>query len=321
MVAPMLRALLAAALIAISLLSHAQGKPFRIGWIVSSTEASNRANFDAMRAGLRELGQVEGRSIVLDITYLEGRMERFPERISGALTRGADVLVVGGYQGALMAKKATTSVPIVGIGCGVETLADSLARPGSNLTGVTCQSLELTGKQVQLLRDILPSARRIAVVHNPRAPYTQEDVRQLGAALGAQMIEVHVEAPADFPEAAVKARHARADAAVLVPDLMTYANRRELVALLTEARIPAVASFSEFADAGAIMTYGANVAAMVQRAAWHLDRLAKGAKAGELPILQPTKFDMVINAGAAKALGITIPPSVRARSDRVIESP
>lgn len=314
----MLRALLAATLIAGSPLSHAQGKPFRIAWVVSSTETLNRPNLQAMRAGLRELGHAEGRNLVLDITYLEGRMERFPEQISGALARGADVLVVGGYQGALMAKKATATIPIVGIGCGVEALADSLARPGANLTGVTCQSLDLTGKQVQLLRDILPSARRIAVVHNPKAPYTREDVRQLGAALGAQMVEVHVESPADFAAAVATAKQARADAAVLVPDLMTYANRRDLVARLTEARIPAVASFSEFADTGALMTYGANVPAMVQRSSWHLDRIAKGAKPAELPILQPNKFDMVINLRTATAFGLTIPPSVQARADRLI---
>jgi putative ABC transport system substrate-binding protein len=315
----MLRALLTVTLVTVCALAQAESKPWRIGWIVSSNEALNRVHADAMRAGLRQFGHVEGRSVVLDILYLEGRMERFPEQISTALARGANVLVVGGYQGALMAKKATTAVPIVGIGCGVEVLAESLAKPGGNLTGVTCQSLELTGKQMQLLRDILPSARRIAVVHNPTAPYTLQDVRNLGAALGAQMIEVHVGSPADFAGAATRAREARADAAVLVPDLMTWANRGALLALLSESRIPTVASFAEFADAGALMTYGANVPAMVQRSTWHLDRITKGAKAGELPIVQPTKFDMVINLKAANSFGIAIPASVRARADRVIE--
>lgn len=315
----MFKAVVAAALVAASSTAYAQAKPYRVGWVISSTEALSVANVAAMRAGLRELGQVEGRSIMLDITYLEGRMERFPEQISASLGRGANVLVVGGYQGALSAKKATSTVPIIGIGCGVEVLAESLARPGGNLTGVTCQSLELTGKQLQLLRDILPSSRRIAVVHNPTAPYTQQDVRDLSAALGTQMIEIHVSAPGDFAAAVAKAKEARVDAAVLVPDLMTYANRRALVALLSENRIPAVAAFAEFADAGALMTYGANVPAMVQRSAWHVDRIAKGAKAGELPIVQPTKFDMVINLKAAKALGIAIPPAVLARTDRVIE--
>jgi putative tryptophan/tyrosine transport system substrate-binding protein len=315
----MFKAVLAAALVTASTTAYTQAKPYRVGWVISSTEALSVANVAAMRAGLRELGHVEGRSILLDITYLEGRMERFPEQISGALGRGANVLVVGGYQGALMAKKATATVPIVGIGCGVEVLADSLARPGGNLTGVTCQSLELTGKQIQLLRDILPSSRRIAVVHNPTAPYTQQDVRQLSTALGTQMIELHVGSPNDFAAAVAKAREARVDAAVLVPDLMTYANRRALVEQLSASRVPAIASFAEFADAGALMTYGANVPSMVQRSAWHLDRIAKGAKAGELPIVQPTKFDMVINLKTAKAFGITIAPSVLARADKVID--
>ena len=315
----MVRALLTLTLLTACALAHGQTKPWRIGWIVSSNEALNRPHADAMRAGLREFGHVEGRGVLLDILYLEGRMERFPEQIAAALARGANVLVVGGYQGGLLAKKATATVPIVGIGCGVEVLAESLAKPGGNFTGVTCQSLELTGKQVQILRDILPASRKIAVVHNPTAPYTQQDVRNLGAALGAQMIELHVGSPDDFAVAVTKAREASAEAAVLVPDLMTWANRRALVALLSESRIPAVASFAEFADAGALMTYGANVPAMVQRSAWHLDRIAKGAKAGELPIVQPTKFDMVINLKAAKTFGITIPASVRARADRVIE--
>jgi putative ABC transport system substrate-binding protein len=317
----MVRAVVVALLIAGSPLSLAQDKPFRIGWVVSTNETLNRPHSEALRAGLRGLGHVEGRNLVLDITYLEGRMERFPEQLSGALARGANVLLVGGYLGVVMAKKASATVPIVGIGCGIEALAESLARPGGNMTGVSCQSLELTAKQMQLLREILPSARRIAVLHNPNAPYTQEDVRRLAAALGAQMIEVHAAAPADFPAAVAKARQERADATVLVPDLMTFANRRELLALLTQNRIPTVANFSEFADAGALMTYGANVPAMVQRTSWHLDRIAKGAKAGELPILQPTKFDMVINLRAAKAFGLTIPPSVQARADRVIDSP
>lgn len=315
----MIRALLLAACVVLPPLCHAQAKPTRVGWIISSTEALNRPNADAMRSGLRELGHVEGRSIVLDIVYAEGRMERFPELISAAIQRGASVLVVGGYHGALTAKKATSTVPIVGIGCGVELLVESLARPGGNLTGVTCQSLDLIGKQVQLLKEILPSLRRAAVIHNPSAPYTQKDVRDLAAALGAQMIEVHIGSPADFAAAATKAREARADAVVLVPDIMTYANRRALMESLSASRLPAIASFAEFAEAGALMTYGANVPAMVQRSAWHVDRISKGSKAGELPMVQPTKFDLVLNLRAAKAYGIAVAPSILARADRVIE--
>jgi putative ABC transport system substrate-binding protein len=184
---------------------------------------------------------------------------------------------------------------------------------------VTCQSLELAGKQIQLLKEILPSFRRAAVIHNPAAPYTQQGVRELAAALGAQMIEVHVGSPADFDAAVAKARAARADAALLVPDIMTYANRRSLIELLSASRLPAIASFAEFAEAGALMTYGANVPAMVQRSAWHVDRIVRGAKAGELPIVQPTKFDLVINLKAAKTHDIAIPQSILVRADRVIE--
>jgi putative ABC transport system substrate-binding protein len=313
------RALLIATVFACIQLAHAQTAPLRVVWVISSNETLNRPNLDALRAGLRELGHADGRTIVLDMLYAEGRIERFPELMSAAVARGAGALMVGGYQGALSAKKATATVPIVGIGCGVEVLAESLARPGGNVTGVTCQSLELTGKQLQLLRELLPSAKRIAVVHNPTAPYTQQDVQNLAAALGTHMVEVHVRAPDDFGAAVAKAREARVDAAILVPDIMTYANRAALVQLMSASRIPSIASFAEFADAGALMTYGANVPAMVQRAAWHLDRIAKGAKAGELPIVQPTKFDLVVNVKVAKAFGIAVHPALLARTDRIID--
>jgi putative ABC transport system substrate-binding protein len=133
------------------------------------------------------------------------------------------------------------------------------------------------------------------------------------------MVEVHVRTPDDFGAAVAKAREARVDAAILVPDIMTYANRAALVQLMSASRIPSIASFAEFADAGALMTYGANVPAMVQRAAWHLDRIAKGAKAGELPIVQPTKFDLVVNVKVAKAFGIAVHPALLARTDRIID--
>ncbi len=306
--------------------SHApaqvQARPARIAVVAGENEAATRAILDAFRAGLLEYGQIEGRTYVLDIRYADGRLDRLPELVAGAISRDADVIVVGSYPGIRAAKQATSKVPIAGFSCGLELLVESLARPGGNVTGVTCQSSELVAKQFQLLREILPAVKRLAVLFNPSSPYSEPAVRELrnaGSTLGIRVIEIAVRSPADFENAVAQIRQGGADAAFLTPDAMLLYNRARLVDLLLANRLPAMGFFPDFVDAGALLSYSSNREERYHRLAWYVDRILKGAKPADLPVEQPTNFELVVNLRTAKALGITIPQSVLLRADRRIE--
>ena len=299
----------------------AQTTPFRVGWIHSGTEGMGRAYVETMRASLARLGHAEGRTYVLDLRYVEGRFERYPGLIDEVVKRGAGVLVVGGYQGTAAAKQVTAKVPIIGIGCGVEVLVDSLARPGGNVTGLTCQSGDLSLKQLQVMREILPDAKRVALLHNAAAHYMIPSVRNLQAqAAPGAMIDVPVASVAEFGAAVERIRAAGAGAVFIVPDLFLYANRYPLMKALLDARLPTMSSFAEFAQAGALVSYGADLDALIDRSARYVDRIAKGAQPAELPMEQPTKFDLVVNLASAKALGVSVPSSLLSRADRVIQA-
>jgi len=294
----------------------------RIGWVLTGTEASSRQNVEAMRNGLRELGYVEGANVVLDLRYADGHLERYPELYTDVVKQGADVVVAGAYQGTLAAQEATRTVPIVGVSCGVELLVESLARPGGNVTGVTCQSPDLGAKQVQLLREALPLASRIAVLYNPSVPYTQPEVRDLRpilSAQGVQLIEIEVRGPAQFEAAVGEIRRARADAVFLIPDNMVYGNRELLARMLAANGLPLISGYADFTTAGGLMSYGSNLQALIRRAASYVDRILKGAKPGALPVEQPTNFELVINLKTARALGLNLPPSLLQRADKVIQ--
>ncbi len=298
------------------------GKPWRIGWVLTGTEATSRQNVEAMRSGLRDLGYVEGRNLVLDLRYADGRLERYPELYADVVRQGADVIVAGAYQGTLAAQGATRSVPIVGVSCGVELLVDSLARPGGNVTGITCQTPDLGAKQIQLLREALPRSTRIAVLYNPTVPYTQPEVRELRPlflAMGAQMVEIEVSTPAQFETAADQIRRAGADAVFVIPDNMVYGNRVELLRILLSNRLPVMSGYADFTAVGGLLSYGSNLRALIRRAASHIDRILKGEKPATLPVEQPTQFELVINLKTAAALGVTIPPTLLLRADEVIQ--
>jgi putative ABC transport system substrate-binding protein len=320
--------LAAAAFIALSMLTaenalaQSQPRPARIGWVLVGTEASSRRNVEAMRAGLRELGYVEGRTVVLDLRYADGHLERYPELFSDVVKQGADVIVAGAYQGTLAANQATRTIPIVGVSCGVELLVESLSRPGGNVTGVTCQSPDLGAKQLQLLRETLPGATRIAVLYNPAVPYTRPEVRDLRASIqssGVQLIEIEVSSPAEFGKAGELARRAGAQAAFVIPDNMLYGNRAELARVLLANRLPFMSGYKDFTDVGGLVSYGSNLQSLLRRSATYIDRILKGALPATMPIEQPTRFELVINQQTAKALGITIPQSLLLRADEVIQ--
>ena len=299
----------------------AQTRPAQIAFVANAEDASTRVIVDAFRSELGELGQVEGRNYVLSISYGMGRSERFPVLVAEALANGAELLMTASYPAALAAKQATRTVPIAGFSCGLELLVDSLARPGGNVTGVTCQSLDLVAKQLQLLRQALPDLKRIAVLNNPDSAYSQPTVLGLRAgssALGVRTIEIAVRSPADFGNAVAQIREAQVQAVFLTPDSMLFANRVQLLGLLAAERLPVMGFFREFVDAGALLSYSSNRAERFRRLAWYVDRILKGTKPADLPVEQPTKFELVINMKTARTLGLTIPPALLQRADDVI---
>jgi len=300
----------------------AQVAPARIGWALSGSEEASRANVEALRDGLRALGHVEGRTYVLDLRYAEGQLERYPKLFEEIVRAGPSVILAGAYQGTRAASEATRTIPIVGISCGVELLVGSLARPTGNVTGVTCQSPELGPKQVQLLREALPRAGHLAVVYNPQVPYAVSEVaelRRIAGTLGVRILGVEVSEPAQFDAAATAMRSAGVDAVFLIPDNMVYGNRKRLGELLLANRLPMMSGYSDFAMAGGLMSYGSNLQALIRRAAWYADRVLKGARPADLPVEQPTKFELVINLRTAKALDLRISPALLQRADDVIQ--
>ena len=309
-------------LVAASATAQTQARPARIAYLSTADEAAARASVDAIRTGLRELGQIEGRSYVLDIRYAQGRFDRFPELVADVIGHGAEVIVTTSYPAALAAKQGTSKIPIAGSSCGLELLVDSLARPGGNVTGVTCQSSELVAKQLQLLREAVPAVKRVAVLFNPSSPYTEpamRDLRNAGSALGTQLIEIPVRGPAEFENAVAQMHQARAEAVFVAPDAMLFANRAQLAGLLLANRLPVMGFFRDFVDAGALLSYSSNLAERMHRLAWYVDRILKGVKPADLPVEQPTKFELIINLKTAKALGIAIPQSLLLRADEVIQ--
>jgi putative ABC transport system substrate-binding protein len=280
---------------------------------------------EAARQGFRELGYVEGETIALEVRWAEGRYERMPELVAEMVRLKVDVLVVAATPGALAAKKATTTIPVVMVGVGDPVgsgLVASLARPGGNLTGLSLLTPEISGKRLQLLKEVVPKVSRVAVLRNPNnqihAVFWQETQ---GAArkLGVQLQALEVRGPEDFDGAFRASTRERAGALFVFDDGLTLGYRTWIVALAAKARLPAIYGFREFPDVGGLMSYGANFPDLFRRTAAYVDKILKGAKPADLPVEQPTRFEMVVNLKAAKALKLTIPQSVLIRADQVIQ--
>jgi len=315
-------------LLATPLAAQAQpaAKIARIGWLGVSP-ATNPHLIEAFRQGLRDLGYVEGRNLVIEIRSAEGKFERLPALAAELVALKVDVIVVGGTPAALAAKQATTILPIVvsavgdPVGSGLVT---SLARPGGNVTGVSNLSLELVAKRLELLKQAVPGVSRVAVLWQPGVlDEHTEDIRKgaevAARALGVQLQFVEARSPKDFDRAFSEITRARPGALTVLPSSMFLIERRRLVDLTAKNRLPAVYFVREFVDAGSFMSYGPDLPDLNRRAATYVDKILKGAKPGDLPIEQPTKFELVINLKTAKALGLTIPPSLLQRADQVIE--
>ncbi len=302
-------------------------KVARIGYLATNL-AANPHLLEAFRQGLRDLGYVEGRNLVIEYRSAEGNLERLPALAAELVALKVDVIVGPGTPHALAAKQATRALPIVFAFAAdpvTSGLVTSLARPGGNVTGLSNLTPELVGKRLELLTQAVPGVSRVAVLWQPggRDERTDKDILKAAEvaarALGVRLQFVEARGPADIDRAFSDMTRARAGALTVLSSTMFFSERRRLVDLVAKNRLPAVYPFREFVDAGGLMAYGPNVADMYRRAATYVDKILKGAKPGDLPVEQPAKFELVINLKIAKALGLTIPQSVLGRADQVIQ--
>jgi ABC-type uncharacterized transport system substrate-binding protein len=321
---------LASSLLAAPLAAGAQqaAKVARIGFLSPNLAASPHRP-EAFRQGLRDLGYVEGRNLVIEYRDAEGKVERLPALAAELVALKVDVIVTGGSTiAALAAKQATRTLPIVFAAAGdpvTSGLVTSLARPGGNVTGLSSLFPELVGKRLELLTQAVPGVSRVAVLRLPGAlgERTAKDMltgtEVAARALGVGLQVVEARGSDDFDRAFSDMTRARAGALTVLPSNMFLREHRRLVDLAAKNRLPAVYPSREFVDAGGLMSYGANFADLFRRAATYVDKILKGAKPADLPVEQPTKFELVINLKTAKALGLTIPPSLLQRADEVIQ--
>jgi ABC-type uncharacterized transport system substrate-binding protein len=300
-------------------------KVARIG-ILALNLAPNPHLREAFLQGLRDLGYVEGRNVVIEYRDAEGKPERLPALAAELVALKVDVIVAPATVAALAAKQATTTVPIVSVAVPVTGgLVTSLARPGGNVTGLAFFAPELVGKCLEQLTQAVPAVNRVAALWQPgsHGERTEKDMLKAAEAaaraLGVRFQLLEARGPADFDRAFSDMTRARAGALTVLPSNMFVNELRRLVDLAAKNRLPAVYPWREFVDAGGLMAYGANVADLFRRTATYVDKILKGAKPGDLPVEQATKFELVINLKTAKALGLTIPPSVLQRADQVIE--
>jgi len=283
------------------------------------------ASVETFRQALRELGWVDGQNLVIDVRYAEGRYDRLPDLAAELVALKPDVIFAGAVNSAKAAKRATTTIPIVmeTLGDAVSTgLVTNLARPGGNITGVSGFAPELSAKRLELLREILPSAARVALLanlSNPGSPVIIRATESAARQMRVQIRVVDVRRPTELDNAFDTMARQRSEALVVVADPMIFGERRRIIELAARHRLPAVYEVRLFADDGGLLSYGPGSVERFQRAAVYVDRILKGAKPGDLPIEQPSKFELVVNLKTAKALGIKILPAFLLRADHVIQ--
>ena len=299
-------------------------KVFRIGFLNAGSPATSPAREAAFRQGLRELGYVEGKSIVIDHRYAEGKFDRLPTLAAELVRLKVDVIVTGGGISTRSAKDATVTIPIVmtqdidPVGNG---FIASLARPGGNITGLSTLAPEISGKQMELLKEIVPKFARVAVLGTTTNPGTAQALKETELAAGAFKVQLQyldVLGPKDVDTGFQTASKAHADAVLILISSVLNTHRASVVNLAVKSRLPAIYPFPEFVEAGGLISYGVSFADLWRRAATYVDKILKGAKPADLPVEQPKKFEFIINLKAAKQIGLTVPPNVLARADRVI---
>ena len=297
----------------------------RIGFLNALFPTTNPARIEAFRQGLRDAGYVEGKNIVLEYRYAERKVDRLSTLAAELVRLKVDVIVTSASQETRAAKAATSSIPIVMInepdpvGTG---LVASLARPGGNITGLSTLSPQLSGKRLELLKEIIPKLSRVAVLGNSSNPGNADTLKELE--LAAQALKVNIQY-LDVPSANEiensfrEADKDRADAVLILSDSILTSRRQQVIGLAIKSRLPVSYPRPEFVESGGLMTYGVSLIENSRRAAAYVDKILKGAKPADLPVEQPTKFELIVNLKAAKQIDLTIPPNVLARADRVIK--
>ena len=301
-----------------------QQKVYRVGFLGSGSASGYATEVGALRAGLRDLGYEEGKNLAIEFRWVDGKYDRLSDLAADLVRLKIDVLVTQGMPAALAAKRATTTIPIVmaivfdAISSG---LVASLERPGGNITGSSFFGLELSSKRIELIKEVNPRIKRVAILLN-------SDNSQLGPifqameisakAIKIELQQFGVRGPDDIEGAFAAMTKSHADAVVVLNDGMLISNTKMIAEIAAKRRLPAI-GFDAFAEAGGLMSYGANLPASFHRAAYFVDRILKGAKPADLPVEQPTRFDLVVNMKTAKALGIRFPQSILARATKVIE--
>jgi len=319
---------LTGSLLAAPLAAKAQqaGKVYRIGILFFGSPANTIEAQEAFRDGLGDLGYIEGRNISIEWRFAEGRLDRTPQLATDLVRVKVDVIFAPGTTVAQVAMKATATIPIVIATAGNpvgDRLVGSLARPGGNVTGLTMLAgPALGGKYVQLLKEAAPGVSRVAVLWNPLNPAERGLVEEAGIAARASGLEIQpviAQRSEEIEGAFAAMSRARADGLIVMPDAVYMNFRVRIAHLAGKSRLPAMYGFRESVEAGGLMSYGANLNDLVRRSAGYVARILKGAKPADLPVEQPTKFELVINLKTAKVLGLTIPPSLLARADEVIQ--
>ncbi len=321
-------ATLAGGLLAAPRIADAQqpGKVYRLGYLSAGSGTLSSPYTTAFRQGLRELGWIESQNIVIEYRSAEGQYDRLPALAAELVRLKVDVIVGVPTPGALAAKNATRTIPIVGVSLtdpvGLGLIA-SLARPGGNVTGVSYSvGTDIFGKDLELLREVVPKVRRVAVLSNPDGPaqpLTISNIKGAAQSLGLQLLLLEARGPGDFDGAFAAMTRERVGALLVVTDPVFIPHRARLVNLAAKNRLPSIFTQRADVEAGGLMSYGPNFADMYRRAATYVDKILKSAKPADLPVEQPTKFELVINLKTAKALGLTIPQSVLQRADEVIQ--
>jgi len=298
------------------------GKIYRIGILEPIPAARNAVNFNALLKGLRDLGYFEGRNLVIEYRSADGRAERFPDLASELIGLKVDLIIARGTPATTAAKTAGTIPVVMATMGGPGAIVASFANPGGNITGMITFSTELTAKRVEILKELVPGLSRVALLHNmsnPAVPPEWEETKAAARALGLQAELLDVRSQSDLNGALEVAVRQHVDALVIGADGLTQMYQQTIVDFVARNRLPAVYPAREFVDAGGLIAYAVNYPDLYFRLASFVDKILKGVKPGELPVEQPTKFELVINAKTAKTLGLTIPPMLLARADEVIE--
>jgi len=319
--------LVAVVLLALGVTGEAQQpkKVPRIGFLGSTPLSAISSRVEAFSHGLRELGYVEGKNIIIEWQYAEGKLDRLSELAAELVRLKVDVIVTAGASSSRSAKEATSTIPIVmgfnndPVGNGIVA---SLARPGGNITGLSSLAPEISGKQLELLKEIVPNLSRVGVFGNSTEPGNAKSLKEVELAaevFGVKLQYLDVLSPKDIETAFRAATKGRADAVLVLLNRVALSHRTQIADLAAKSRLPAMYDTTEFVEDGGLMTYGVSITDLFRRAAVYVDKILKGAKPADLPVEQPKKFEFIINLNAAKQIGVTIPPNVLVRADRVIK--